>query len=113
MNVDQAGLPHLPVLHAQRFSLLRGGEKKLFSGFLAGDISRLDQLFQRIRHHVGIFHVQHKADVGQLFLAVAVIHVVQKRNVKGPHIRFTRSGHAAHHPFVKRIAGHDQRIFQL
>ena len=33
---------------------------------------------------MGIFHVEHKTDIGQLLLAIAVIHMMQKRDVKGP-----------------------------
>ena len=62
---------------------------------------------------MGVFHVEDEADIGQLFLAVAVVHVMQQRNVKGAHIGLAGCRHAAHHPFVKRVAGHDQRIFQL
>ncbi len=113
LNRDKTRLAHVAVFHTQRFTFLCRRKIELFTYLFTGDIPGLHQLFQRVGHDVRVFHVEHKADIRELFLAVAVVDVMQQRDIKRAHIRLARCRHAAHHPFVKGVAGHDQRVLQL
>jgi hypothetical protein len=62
---------------------------------------------------VGVFDVEHEADVGQLLFAAAVVDVMHDEDLGLGHVLDPGAGHAARHPAAEGMAGDDQAEFEF
>jgi hypothetical protein len=104
--------------HGAIFVAGLGTEGRGFDTFLFADAAfaheaRFDELADRVVDGVGIFDVEHEADIGQPFGAGAVADRVQDQHFERRKAGVTCSGHSADDPTVEGVTCNDKAKLKL